>query len=43
MVFYFNNSALIIATHDIITAIDDVTAVTDDVLHIICTSQLLLL
>ena len=32
--FYCNNSALTIASHDIITAIDDVTAATDDV--IIC-------
>ena len=35
--FYCNNSALTIATHDIIIAIDAVTAATDDVTHIICT------
>ena len=35
--FYCNNSALTIATRDIFTAIDDVTAATDDVIHIICT------
>ena len=35
--FNGNNSALTIATHDIIPAIDDVTAITDDVIHIICT------
>ena len=34
--FYCNNSALTIATHDI-TVIDEVTAATDDVKHIICT------
>ena len=36
IVFYFNNSALTIATHDI-TAVDDVTAAADDDIHIICT------
>ena len=35
--FYCYNSALTIATHDIITEIDDVTAATDDVINIICT------
>ena len=33
--FYCNNSALTIATHDIFTAIEDVTAATDDVIHIL--------
>ena len=35
--FYCNNSAPTIATYDIITAIDDVTTATDDVIHIIFT------
>ena len=39
IVFYCNNSAFAIATHDIITAIGDVTAAADDVIHIICISQ----
>ena len=34
--FYYNNTALTIATHDIITAIDNVTAATDDIMYIVC-------